>query len=157
MTDILTSDARASGTFAIGGDLVVNRIGYGAMRIAGPGVWRAPRDRAAALATLRRLPELGVNFIDTADSYGPDVSEQLIYEALHPYERLVVATKAGLKRPGPDQWAPHGDPDYLITRRIAAASCSASIRSTCGSCIASIPRYRRASSSMRSRGCWPRA
>lgn len=116
MTDILTSDARASGTFAIGGDLVVNRIGYGAMRIAGPGVWGAPRDRAAALATLRRLPKLGVNFIDTADSYGPDVSEQLIYEALHPYERLVVATKAGLKRPGPDQWAPHGDPDYLISQ-----------------------------------------
>jgi aryl-alcohol dehydrogenase-like predicted oxidoreductase len=92
------------------------RLGYGAMRVAGPGIWGPPRDREAALATLRRLPELGVNFIDTADSYGPDVSEPLIREALHPYDGLFVATKAGLKRPGPDQWAPHGDPAYLIAQ-----------------------------------------
>lgn len=116
MTDTRTPDAHAAGTFKIGGDREVVRLGYGAMRIAGPGVWGPPRDREAALATLRRLPALGVNFIDTADSYGPDISEPLIREALHPYDGLFVATKAGLKRPGPDQWAPHGDPDYLIAQ-----------------------------------------
>ena len=116
MTDTRTPDARAAGTFAIGGDMEVVRLGYGAMRIAGPGVWGPPRDRDAVLATLRRLPELGVNFIDTADSYGPDVSEPMIREALHPYDGLFVATKAGLKRAGPDQWAPHGDPDYLVSQ-----------------------------------------
>src|SRR6202163_4749227 len=92
--------AAAAGTFTIGGDLTINRLGYGAMRITGPGVWGPPRDRQAALATLRRLPELGVNFIDTADSYGPDVSEELIREALHPYDGLLIATKAGLGQPG---------------------------------------------------------
>jgi pyridoxine 4-dehydrogenase len=116
MTDTHIPDARASGSFAIGGKMEVVRLGYGAMRVAGPGIWGPPRDREAALATLRRLPELGVNFIDTADSYGPDVSEPLIREALHPYDGLFVATKAGLKRPGPDQWAPHGDPAYLIAQ-----------------------------------------
>ena len=116
MTDTHTADARASGSFAIGGEMEVVRLGYGAMRVAGPGIWGPPRDREAALATLRRLPELGVNFIDTADSYGPDVSEPLIREALHPYDGLFVATTAGLKRPGPDQWAPHGDPAYLIAQ-----------------------------------------
>ncbi|WP_084582894.1 aldo/keto reductase [Sphingomonas azotifigens] len=116
MTDTRTPDTRAAGTFKIGGEREVVRLGYGAMRIAGPGVWGPPRDREAALATLRRLPALGVNFIDTADSYGPDISEPLIREALHPYDGLFVATKAGLKRPGPDQWAPHGDPDYLIAQ-----------------------------------------
>jgi len=98
------------------GDTTINRLGYGAMRITGPGIWGAPTDRNAALATLRRLPEIGVNFIDTADSYGPDVSEQLIREALHPYEGLLIATKAGLTRQGPDQWTPNGRPDYLIAQ-----------------------------------------
>jgi pyridoxine 4-dehydrogenase len=108
-------NARASGEFRIG-DITINRLGYGAMRITGPGIWGAPSDRAAALATLRRLPEIGVNFIDTADSYGPDVSENLIREALHPYKGLLIATKAGLTRPGPDQWMPNGRPSYLIAQ-----------------------------------------
>src|SRR6267154_183752 len=106
-------NASASGQFRIG-DITVNRLGYGAMRITGRGIWGAPSDRPAALATLRRLPEIGVNFIDTADSYGPDVSEKLIREALHPYKGLLIATKAGLTRPGPDQWTPDGRPAYLI-------------------------------------------
>jgi pyridoxine 4-dehydrogenase len=108
-------DASASGQFRIG-DITVNRLGYGAMRITGHGIWGAPSDRHAALATLRRLPETGVNFIDTADSYGPDVSEELIREALHPYEGLLIATKAGLTRQGPDQWTPNGHPAYLIAQ-----------------------------------------
>jgi aryl-alcohol dehydrogenase-like predicted oxidoreductase len=107
--------ASASGQFRIG-DLTVNRLGYGAMRVTGPGVWGPPPDRHAALATLRRLPELGVNFIDTADSYGPDVSEELIREALHPYRGLLIATKAGLTRQGPSQWTPNGHPTYLIAQ-----------------------------------------
>lgn len=108
-------DASLSGTFAIGGDLTVNRLGFGAMRITGPGVWGEPADRAEALRVLRRLPELGVNFIDTADSYGPFVSEDLIAEALAPYKGLVVATKGGLVRPGrtEGQWPQVGDPNYL--------------------------------------------
>jgi aryl-alcohol dehydrogenase-like predicted oxidoreductase len=105
--------AAASGQFAIGGDLIVNRLGFGAMRVTGEGIWGEPHNRAQALATLRRLPELGVNFIDTAESYGPEVSEKLIREALHPYKGLVIATKAGLQRPGPNQWAPDGRPDVL--------------------------------------------
>jgi aryl-alcohol dehydrogenase-like predicted oxidoreductase len=107
-------DASRSGTFRIGGDLEVNRLGYGAMRITGRGIWGEPANRTGALETLRRLPELGVNFIDTANSYGPDVSEQLIREALHPYQGLVIATKAGLVRTGPDAWHPLGRPEYLI-------------------------------------------
>ena len=107
-------DAAQSGTFKIGGALTVNRLGFGAMRITGKGIWGEPSDRAEALRTLHRLPALGVNFIDTADSYGPDVSEKLLHEALHPYSGLVIATKGGLKRPGPDHWVPHGRPDYLI-------------------------------------------
>lgn len=106
--------ASASGTFRIGGQLAVHRLGYGAMRITGPGVWGPPQDREEAIRTLKRLPELGVNFIDTADSYGPDISEQLIREALHPYSGLIIATKGGLTRPGPNIWVPKGDPDYLI-------------------------------------------
>jgi len=101
-------------TFTIGGDLTVNRLGFGAMRITGPGIWGEPADRAGALATLRRLPELGVNFIDTADSYGPDISEELIREALHPYGDIVVATKGGLARTAPNVWIPVGRPEYLI-------------------------------------------
>src|SRR5579862_8747327 len=108
-------DAKASGQFRIG-DMTVNRLGYGAMRITGQGIWGPPSDRGAALATLRRLPEIGVNFIDTADSYGPDVSEELIREALHPYKGLLIATKAGLTRQGPNQWTPNGRPSYLIAQ-----------------------------------------
>jgi pyridoxine 4-dehydrogenase len=109
----MTITASASGTFTIGGDLEVTRLGFGAMRITGRGVWGDPPDRDEALAVLRRLPELGVDFIDTADSYGPYVSEDLIREALHPYEGLVVATKAGLTRHGPSIWEPVGRPEYL--------------------------------------------
>jgi pyridoxine 4-dehydrogenase len=105
--------AAASGQFAIGGDLTVNRLGFGAMRVTGRGIWGEPQDRPGALATLRRLPELDVNFIDTAESYGPEVSERLIHEGLSPYKGLVVATKAGLQRPGPDQWTPDGRPEVL--------------------------------------------
>ncbi len=109
-----TPTAARSGRFTIGGDLAVNRLGFGAMRITGAGIWGDPPDRAEALATLRRVPELGIDFIDTADSYGPDVSEPLIREALHPYGDLVVATKGGLARTGPDRWIPLGRPEYLI-------------------------------------------
>jgi aryl-alcohol dehydrogenase-like predicted oxidoreductase len=106
--------AAASGTFALGGDLKVRRLGFGAMRITGPGIWGEPRDPKEAVRVLRRAVELGVNFIDTADSYGPEVSERLIAEALHPYPQgLVVATKGGLTRQGPDRWLPVGRPEYL--------------------------------------------
>lgn len=105
--------AAASGQFKVGGDIEVNRLGFGAMRITGKGIWGEPEDRDEALRTLRRLPELGVNFIDTADSYGPAVSEQLICEALHPYEGMLIATKGVLVRPGPNVWTPVGHPDYL--------------------------------------------
>jgi pyridoxine 4-dehydrogenase len=110
----MTQDnAASSGQFAIGGDLRVNRLGFGAMRITGKGIWGEPEDRAEALRVLRRLPELGVNFIDTAESYGPEVSERLIHEALSPYKGLVVAAKSGLERPGPDRWTPNGRPEFL--------------------------------------------
>jgi len=105
--------ATASGTFKIGGELEVTRLGFGAMRITGKGIWGPPPDREEALAVLRRLPELGVDFIDTADSYGPHVSEELIAEALAPYDGIVVATKAGLCRTGPGEWPPLGRPEYL--------------------------------------------
>jgi pyridoxine 4-dehydrogenase len=108
-----TLSAKPSGTFLLGGDLEINRLGFGAMRITGPGVWGEPEDRDEALRVLRRLPELDVNFIDTADSYGPDVSEQLIREALHPYNNIVVATKAGQARNGPGKWIPLGRAEYL--------------------------------------------
>jgi pyridoxine 4-dehydrogenase len=108
------TNATQSGTFSIGGKVAVHRLGYGAMRVTGRGIWGEPENRAESLRTLRRLPELGVNFIDTADSYGPDVSEQLIREALHPYGEVLVATKGGLARTGPDQWIPLGRPEYLI-------------------------------------------
>ncbi|MGX9791183.1 aldo/keto reductase [Mycobacterium sp. MMS18-G62] len=108
------SVAQASGTFTIGGDLTVNRLGFGAMRLTGKGVWGPPADRDECIRVLRRAVELGVNFIDTADSYGPFVSEELIREALHPYpEGLVIATKAGLLRTGPDEWPVLGFPPYL--------------------------------------------
>ncbi|HTX77909.1 MAG TPA: aldo/keto reductase [Terracidiphilus sp.] len=106
--------AAAAGTFTLGGDLTVNRLGYGAMRITGKGIWGPPEDKAAALAVLRRAVELGVNLIDTADSYGPNVSEELIAEALHPYPSgLVIATKAGWERVGPGQWTHNASPAHL--------------------------------------------
>ena len=107
-------DAGKASTFDVGGKTRINRLGFGAMRVTGPGIWGEPIDRAEAIRTLRRLPEVGVNFIDTANSYGPDVSEMLIREALHPYPGMLVATKAGLTRSEPSQWSPKGDPDYLI-------------------------------------------
>jgi pyridoxine 4-dehydrogenase len=110
----LTVNVKASGTFVIGGDLTVNRLGYGAMRITGDGIWGEPKNTEDAKKVLRRAVELGVNFIDTADSYGPDVSERLIGEALSPYAKgVVIATKAGLTRQGPNQWLPVGRPEYL--------------------------------------------
>src|SRR6202041_2212159 len=110
----LTVNAKASGTFVIGGDLTVNRLGYGAMRITGDGIWGEPKDTEGAKKVLRRAVELGVNFIDTADSYGPDVSERLIGEALSPYAKgVIIATKGGLTRQGPNQWLPVGRPEYL--------------------------------------------
>lgn len=106
--------ANATGTLTIGGDLKVNRLGYGAMRITGKGIWGEPQDPETAKKVLRRAVELGVNFIDTADSYGPEVSERLIGEALAPYaDGVVIATKAGLTRQGPDKWLPVGRPEYL--------------------------------------------
>lgn len=101
-------------TFKIGGEIQINRLGYGAMRITGKGIWGEPADRDEAIRTLKALPELGVDFIDTADSYGPNVSEELIREALHPYGKILVATKGGLTRTGPDVWVPVGRPEYLI-------------------------------------------
>jgi len=113
-TTSIENIAQQSGTFRLGGDLEVNRLGFGAMRITGPGIWGPPRDHDEALRVLRRTVELGINFIDTADSYGPNVSEELIAEALHPYaDDLVVATKVGLTRQGPDSWIPVGRPAYL--------------------------------------------
>src|SRR5579862_4648292 len=101
-------------TFTIGGDLEVNRLGFGAMRLTGKGIWGEPKDPEEAKRVLKRTVELGINFIDTANSYGPDVSERLIGEALSPFPRgLIVATKAGLTRQGPDRWSPNGNPDYL--------------------------------------------
>src|SRR6476660_7154553 len=109
-----TIDAAASGPFTLGGDLKVNRLGFGAMRLTGPGIWGEPKDPEEARRVLRRAVELGVNFIDTADAYGPEVSERLIAEALHPYPAgLVIATKGGFTRQGPDQWAEVGRPEYI--------------------------------------------
>jgi pyridoxine 4-dehydrogenase len=106
--------ADQSGTFQIGGDLPVHRLGFGAMRITGKGIWGEPEDRDEAIRLLRRSLELGIDFIDTADSYGPEVSERLIAEALYPYPNgLVIATKAGFRRPGPNQWVEDGRPEYL--------------------------------------------
>lgn len=107
-------NATQAGTVTLGNQIWVHRLGYGAMRLTGPGIWGPPQDRKAALAILRRAVELGVNFIDTADSYGPHVSEELIAEALHPYPSdLVIATKGGWERPGPNQWTHNATPDHL--------------------------------------------
>jgi pyridoxine 4-dehydrogenase len=108
------ANAAAAGTVTIGKDLTVNRLGFGAMRLTGEGIWGDPKDPAECKRVLKRLPDLGVNFIDTADAYGPEVSENLIAEALHPYPKgLVIATKGGLTRQGPNQWAPVARPEYL--------------------------------------------
>ena len=118
-----SASAAAAGTIEIGGDMVVRRLGFGAMRITGNGIWGEPPDEGQAKATLRRVVELGVNFIDTADSYGPEVSERLIAETLYPYpEDLVIATKGGLVRPGPGRWDPDGRPEHL------RAACEGSLR-----------------------------
>jgi len=111
-------DARKSGAFKIGGDTEIRRLGFGAMRVTGRGIWGPPKDRAEALRTLKRVPELGIDFIDTADSYGPDVSEQLIREALYPYSGILIATKAGFRRPGPSVWEMDGRPDHLRKQAI---------------------------------------
>jgi len=115
MSDTTISASR-SGKFKLAGEVDITRLGYGAMRITGPGIWGPPDNAAEARRVLQTLPELGIDFIDTADSYGPDVSEQLIREALHPYKDVFVATKAGLRRPGPDRWTPDGRPEYLRER-----------------------------------------
>ncbi|HET7163154.1 MAG TPA: aldo/keto reductase [Rhodanobacteraceae bacterium] len=108
-------DAGRAGAFLLGGKTPIHRLGFGAMRVTGSGIWGEPDDRAACLATLRRVPELGVNFIDTADSYGPAISEPMLREALHPYpDDLVIATKGGLVRPGPNEWIPLARPEYLL-------------------------------------------
>lgn len=115
MSEELPAHAAMAGTIDVGGDLTVNRLGFGAMRITGDGIWGQPADRDEAKAVLRRAIELGVNFIDTADSYGPHVSEELIGETLHPYPGdLVIATKGGLERTGPGQWPTNGRPEHLI-------------------------------------------
>jgi pyridoxine 4-dehydrogenase len=123
MTDTSPTSPAGAGTLDLGGDLTVHRLGFGAMRITGQGIWGAPPDREEALAVLRRTVELGVDFIDTADSYGPEVSETLIAEALHPYpDDLVIATKGGLERPGPGRWPANGRPEHL------RAACEGSLR-----------------------------
>ena len=118
MKTVLTEQPAAqSGVFKIGGDTLVHRLGFGAMRLTGKGIWGEPEDPAECIAVLRRAVELGINLIDTADSYGPFVSERLIAQALHPYPKgVVIATKAGLQRAGPDQWEPDGRPEYLRER-----------------------------------------
>ena len=122
-TAVRTPSAAAAGTLLIGTDLEVNRLGFGAMRLTGPGVWGAPKDRPAAIQVLRRALDLGVNFIDTADSYGPGVSEEIIAEALHPYPPgLVIATKGGLTRAGPGDWGRDARPEHL------RAACEGSLR-----------------------------
>jgi len=118
-----TALAKAAGEFTIGGDLRVTRLGFGAMRITGKGVWGEPASRAESIRVLKKAIELGINFIDTADSYGPSVSEELIAEALYPYPAgLVIATKGGFERPGPDRWVENGRPEHLVS------ACEGSLR-----------------------------
>src|SRR6516162_4180484 len=118
-----TKPAREAGEFRIGGKLPIHRLGFGAMRITGKGIWGEPHDHDEVIRVLRRAIELGINFIDTADSYGPEVSERLIAEALYPYpSELVIATKAGFERPGPDRWVENGKPEHL------RSACEGSLR-----------------------------
>jgi pyridoxine 4-dehydrogenase len=121
VTETGTVNARHAGTFKVGEEIPIHRLGFGAMQLTGPGIWGEPEDRLEALRVLERLPALGVNFVDTANSYGPDVSEMLIREALYPYDGLLIATKAGLERPRPGFWVPNCDPDHL--RAEALRSC----------------------------------
>ncbi|HEX3544789.1 MAG TPA: aldo/keto reductase, partial [Candidatus Acidoferrum sp.] len=115
--------ASMAGQFSLGNDLRVIRLGFGSMRLTGKGIWGPPADHAEAISVLRRAVELGINFIDTADSYGPHVAEELIAEALHPYPaELVIATKGGFDRPGPDRWVENGRPEHLIS------ACEGSLR-----------------------------
>ena len=111
----MSATATSAGTFTIGGDLEVTRLGYGAMRITGKGIWGPPKDHDAAIAVLKQLPQLGVDFIDTADAYGPEDSENLIHEALHPFNSIHVAAKGGLTRHGPNVWAPVGRPVGVLS------------------------------------------
>ncbi|TKJ99799.1 oxidoreductase [Plantibacter flavus] len=113
MTDTTTRPATAAGTFQLGGDLTVNRLGYGTMQLTGEGVWGEPNDRDGAIRLIKRAAELGVNFFDSADAYGPDVTDTLLREALHPYDDIVIATKVGQTRQGPGEWTPTGVPAYL--------------------------------------------
>src|SRR5213595_1741211 len=125
-----TTTVADAGRIDLGGELTVHRLGFGAMRLTGPGIWGEPDDPDECRRVLRRAVELGVNFIDTANSYVPEVSERLIAEALHPYpDDLVIATKAGLERPGPGQWVPNGDPEYL------KSECEGSLRRLRLDCI----------------------
>jgi aryl-alcohol dehydrogenase-like predicted oxidoreductase len=115
-----TPDASLAGQFAIGGDLPVNRLGFGAMRVTGRGIWGESENRPEAVRTLERLRGLNVNFIDTADSYGPEISERMLKEVLHPYDGIVVATKAGLERPAPYRWVRNGRPEHLRRQAIGS-------------------------------------
>ena len=147
-------NAAKSGSFKVGGEIEVNRLGFGAMRVTGRGIWGPPADRAEAIRTLKRVPEFGINFIDTADSYGPDVSEQLIREALYPYDGILIATKAGLRRPSPGQWEPDGRPEYLRQQAIKEPrKGSGWSRLDYGSCTASTRRCHATSSSPQSSRC----
>jgi aryl-alcohol dehydrogenase-like predicted oxidoreductase len=124
----------AAGTFELGGELEVNRLGFGAMRITGEGVWGDPPDAYAAMSVLSHAVELGVNLIDTADSYGPEVSENLIAETLHPYDGVTIATKGGLTRPGPGVWERNGRPEHLPPRARRVCSGCGWTASTSTSC-----------------------
>ena len=132
---VAAGSAEGNSMFKIGGDLTVNRLGFGAMRITGEGIWGWPKDREEAKKVLKRTVELGVNLIDTADAYGPETSEILIAEALHPYPKgLVIATKGGLTRQGPGEWSPNGRPDYLkgcVDASLRRLSWSGSISISC--------------------------
>ena len=140
-------DARKSGSFKIGGDIEIHRLGFGAMRVTGPRIWGPPLDRAEAARTLKRLPELGIDFADTANSYGPDISERLIRETLYPYDGILIATKAGLRRPGPGAWDRDGRPEYLRQQAIKSRERLGLERSDSGSYTASIRKCHATSSS----------
>jgi predicted aldo/keto reductase-like oxidoreductase len=148
------TESGTNSIFRLGGDLPVNRLGFGAMRITGEGIWGWPTDRSNALKVLRRAVELGVNLIDTADAYGPETSELLIAEALYPYPKdLVIATKGGLTRPGPGQWVPNGRPEYLTQCVENSLKRLRLDKSICINCIASIRKCRWKNRSEHSRRC----